>query len=303
MIHTRRPLTDSASPVLEDLVAEWEWRIEEYFRPFQARYDKPLIAHENGCYSAEGALPWGGSFTYRSGLDLWQSDIAVSTRDQELHYESFMLAFQDEDWFYGPGFFWVHFVGDNRIGGINDRLMSFRQKPAELVIGRYYNPEGRPSSNRQDGSLDDWPKSVFVSSDPEESSGFGDDILGFAAYQDSTHIHFAIEYSRTPTGNFTIWLDASGDGIADFFLSGDYWGSQGCMVTFLRRPDFEDWSGTETLGIADTAVVGGIVELCLNKAFLPEEYPTLTAWAEDHDASWSWIEDSLEGRYTVPFLP
>jgi len=302
MIHTERPLTNSSNPALEDLVAEWEWRIEKYFEPFQARYNKSLIAHENGCYSAQGSLPWGSFFTFRSGLDLWSGDIAVSTRDQELHYESFLVAFQDEDWFYGPGFFWVHFVGRGWIGGINDKLMSFRQKPAEEVMARYYNPKWNPPLNRQDGSMDDWPESALLRDDPKGDAGGGDDILGFAAYQDDTHIHFAIEYSDTPAGNFMIWLDATEDGTADYFLSGDYWRS-GAMVTFFRRPDLKDWSGTETLGIADTAVAGGIVELRLNKAFLPEEHLTLTAWVEAHYANWSGLDDSLEGRHAIPFIP
>ncbi|MBS3788956.1 hypothetical protein KGY79_12280, partial [Candidatus Bipolaricaulota bacterium] len=78
-----------------------------------------MIAHENGCYSAEGSLPWGSFFQVLTGVNL--NEVAVSTHDQKLHYESFIRAFKDEGWFYGPGFFWVNFVGNCTIGGINDR--------------------------------------------------------------------------------------------------------------------------------------------------------------------------------------
>ena len=300
MVHNTRPLTDAAEPSIADLVEEWEWRIEEYFQPFQAKYGKPLIAHENGCYSVQGSLPWGSFYWVRSHVNLYA--LPVSTREQELHYESFLRAFEDEDWFYGPGFFWVHFAPGREIGGINDRSMSFRAKPAEQVMTEYYNPTAPKPANTQDGSTEDWPESALWVEDPEGDTSGVDDILNFAVYQDTTHIYAAIEYSATPRGNIVIGFDVNGDDEEDYFLSGGSLAPGFPMEVYLQQPNFEDRSADVTLGIADCAVAGTVIEVRLHKAFLPGDWETVRAALSDLSENWAQTEDWVRGIHEIPLV-
>ena len=230
--------------------------------------------------------------------------LPVSMRDQELHFESFLMAFEDEDWFYGPGFFWVHFGPGDQMGGINDVSMTFRCKPAEEVMARYYNPVWTPPLNRQDGSTEDWPDTaLFIDDLPGDSAG-EDEILSFASYEDDKYVRFAIRYSERPLGNFTIWLDATGDGKADYLLSSGPTIPDFPVEVFFRSSAFGDWSRTEMLGAADSATVGGTVEIRLNKVFMPEDCDgALTVWLEDHNAEWSALDDAIKGHHIIPVIP
>ena len=296
VIHTLRPLTEKEDPTLDELVAEWEWRIDEYFEPFARRYNKPLIAHENGCFSAEGSLPWGMFAGLMPGVNIQDAD--VSMIDQELHFESFIKAFEDEDWFYGPGFCCVDFAPYESIGGINDRTWSFREKPAQQIISDYLRSTTPRARNKQDGSTEDWPESALRIDDPRGDQSGSDDILSIAAYQDASHIHLAVEYSSPPRGNLIIKLDVSGDGNVDYVLAPIPPASAMEMyVNPILDDDSDEW-----IGIVDVAVADRTVELRVDKAFLPLCCQTILFWVVDHKDGWAGTEDSVPGPHEIPFI-
>ena len=301
VININEPLTTETNPSLESLTATWEKRITKDFEPFQKMYNKPVIAHENGCSSAEGAVAWGSYFEVKLGSNLHKGDIPVSLEDQRLHYASFVEAIKDVPWFFGAGFYWVNFFISDMVGSINDGSMTFRLKPAQDVVANFYG--GTVDSNRVDGSVADWPEGALHLTDPVgDNRGSGDDIVAFSTYEDEEYVFFAIAYADDPLGNFRIWMDDDDDGDPDVYLSGSYNIEHRPMVTMVWNPDVRNWSNTKVLGFADMGVRKGLVELRLNKIFLPDGATGFTVWCDDQNSSWSGYDDKLEGVHTIPYL-
>ena len=300
VVDTERPLVQSTDPTMEELVAGWEWRIDTYFEPFSERYNKPLIAHENVCPSAEGCLPWGWACQHQLGFS--QEDAEVSMEDQVLHYESFIMAFEDEDWLYGPGFCCINFAPYISIGGINDSGWSLRGKPVEWLIAEYFGADATEPANTQNGSTADWPQSALKVDDQVGDTTGIDDIVSFAAYHDEEYMYFVVEYTDTPGGMLFIELDTTGDGEEEYYLSSYAFGEGFPMRVYVRQPNPEDRTQDTVLAVADCAIVGGMVELRLHKAFVPCDVQALWASVFDMSSDWSKTEDYIPGFYEVPFV-
>jgi len=301
VVDTMRPLARSEDPTMEELVAGWQWRIDTYFKPFSDRYNKPLIAHENACPSAEGCLRWGWACGYQLGITRESGE--PSMMDQTLHYSSFIEAFEDEAWFYGPGFCCIDFTPYISIGGINDAGWTLREKPAQWVIAEYFGAEATEPANSQNGSTEDWPQSALRVDDPTGDTVGLDDIVSFAAYHDTRFVFFAVEYTDTPGGMLFIEFDMTGDGEKEYYLSSYAFGDGFPMRVFLRRPHPKDPTQNTVMGVADCAIVGGTVELRLHKGFLPVDFAGVRASVFDMSSDWSKTEDRISGFHEVPFIP
>lgn len=121
------PLSTSPAPTKSELKDAWKSWLEN-IRYWQELIKKPVIFTEVGYKSSQGAAG-----------EPWQHDPAGSV-DLQLQadcYEALLETFWDEPWFYGV--YWWYWGDNPNMGGETHRGFIPQNKPAEEVVGKWYN--------------------------------------------------------------------------------------------------------------------------------------------------------------------
>ena len=277
----------------------WDEWIQRYLDPFVARYRRPFIPHENGCFSLRGAENWRGYFYQRAEAVTTPIDLNA----QANLYSAFLQAFADVDSYMGPSFFWYHFLDLPVNGGRNDRDMSPRLKPAEQVMRTWWLGDvPRPIVDVSDGVSDEWPGTALTARDPmADQTGTGDDLLSLRALEDDSYIYLALEYAKSPAGGLAIWVDTTGDRVPEYHIGIDdsgVWDGVRRWVGYVRRS--ANWQFQECIGVLDVAVTGTLIEARLHKRFLDGDERRKSIYVADHNADWSGLDDEIPGWFAVP---
>jgi hypothetical protein len=253
-------VTPYATPTLQQLAEGWRKLIHDYHQPFQTRYNKPLLAYENGCLSVKGCVNWGG---YGGDCAAYAASNPQSLDDIRLWYLSQDEAFKEMEGYFGPGWHFYAFSPD-AVGSIRDRSTNPRLK-VEDVIQKIFL--GAPSTQliSIDGAFADWSDRYIIGSDPEGDSQGPNDLLRMSFVQDDSYLYFRVDYAAPPSGDLRIELDFDGDLKADLHLDlsdryspdGTWWGNSYTYTSEQHR-----------MGIVDSMDHGASVELRVPKRFL-----------------------------------
>ncbi|MFZ5878848.1 MAG: glycoside hydrolase family 113 [Chloroflexota bacterium] len=126
------PLTDSAAPTREQMVAGWQSAAGK-LEALSARWDKPILFTEIGYQSMDRVNITPTGVTWANPLDL---------QEQADCYAAAFEVFSGKPWWRGA-FWWV--VDTNAAqGGGYDKGFSPLGKPAEDVLRQYYGAPARP---------------------------------------------------------------------------------------------------------------------------------------------------------------
>ncbi|MEW6216947.1 MAG: hypothetical protein AB1543_04640 [Candidatus Bipolaricaulota bacterium] len=283
------PLTASRDPSHEELVSGWKRRIDTLLKPFQMKYGKPLLAHDNGCQSLAGAERWGAHFCVRPEA----SAAELSPDVQARYFSAFFEAFRDFDGFYGPGVMWYVLEGAFTQGTVHDPGMAIRAKPVEEVIALYYGGEVPGDGITLDGSLADWPSAASVTADPVDNPG-GDDIIVFRSVELGDYIFFGITYNAPPRGGLELVISTSGS-------------SQPLRVCATIHPESQRWEAFVTyvgrervaVGFADVVVLGNQLEMRVHRRFVEFSCSQKTVAVQEYSADWR-VEDRIPGLQVIP---
>ena len=286
-------LTFNAS--LRELIASWDSRIEEYFQPFQQKLNKPFLAYHAGCPSVDGAAMWGVQFY--SHYPLRMTANYLDLEEQQLWYASALTAFGGMEGFFGLGAFWydfMHFLS----GGVNDIGLTPRLKPAEWYLAEVFNGEAISRPIRVDGSAADWTDTGILIEDPSgDNRAAGDDILWVRGTQDGAHLYLGLQYSASPQGGLTVWLDTDENNQWDFYIGiGPNPGNQGTWLGNVQRNGLPNRS----VGVADIAVAGGFVEVRLNRRYIDGYQGPIRIRVTDANSAWTADDDTIPLWTMIP---
>jgi len=288
---------DSDDASVEELLAVWERRIDEYFQPFQRRYNKPMIAWHAGCFPLDGSATWGVQFNAHNPERM--SGDCLDLDEQRRWYEAAVTAFESMDGFRGFGAFWYHFYYV-MLGGVHDIDLSPRLKPAEWFLAEHYDGTATSRPIRIDGDVSDWAeKGILVEDATGDNRPGGDDLLWLRATQDDMYIYLALQYSAEPQGGLAVWLDLQDDGQWDYFVGvgpAFFWYDQKGWIGHVHRSTNSDQSS----GVADVAVSGGFLELRLNRRYIDEHAGPIGIRITDANATWTADDDAIPYWTTVP---
>ena len=292
------PFVSSPNPSLEACISSWEDIFKNHVIPFQQKQNKPFLAFENGVFSAQHAIQWGSFFTlHNGGLDLY--DMAPSSIDQELFYDSFLTVSEGVSGFYGPGIYWVNFVSDPRIGGNQDTSMSPMHKSGYEVMRNHFleTPEGKRIV--LDGSFDDWPEGTILANDPiGDARVGGDDLTSLRAFEDEDYLYFGIGYAELPLRNLQILLDTDSDGEQEFVIGLSRWQNAPlyAMVSEVNSPSGQN----NTIGSLFLSLNDNFIEMRLRKANLSGLGEQIRVSVEDKSDNYSQTDDKFGSTYIIP---
>lgn len=124
------PLSESKNPKRIQLENSWQPVLEQ-LSELSSIVQKPVLFTEYGYRSIEGTTihPWE-SYT----------QVAASMHEQEVALEVLYNSVWDKKWFAG-GFLWKWFNKHNERGGEENIGYTPQNKPAELVVKKYYDIE------------------------------------------------------------------------------------------------------------------------------------------------------------------
>jgi hypothetical protein len=140
------PLSLKPDPTLEELRAAWK-PFAASLASLSAKWQKPLILTEIGYRSLDGTAmhPWD-----------WQIQGQVDLQEQADCYQAALESVYGEPWF--AGIYWWSWGPDPLEGGPNDDGYSPHDKPAELILRKWYGganprdprvfPEPNPKGTR-----------------------------------------------------------------------------------------------------------------------------------------------------------
>jgi hypothetical protein len=287
------PLTSFLRPTADQLVAGWSTWIASRLVPFEARWNKPFVPHENGCFSLAGGENWGAYFYQRSEY----RSAAINLDAQAHYYEAFLRAFEQEDWFMGPNFFWYHFAENPYTGGQSDGEMTPRLKATEGVLTRWFSGE------HVSFPVAVWPSAALRVADPSgDARSGGDDVVEVRAMDDGDYMQFLVQYVRSPKGGLAIWIDASGDESPEYYI-----GINNVVINGLPRwighvRRVSSWQLGDCLGVLDVAVTATRIDARLHRRFLEADARAKSILVFDHSADWSGYDDEIPGWHLVPCL-
>jgi hypothetical protein len=206
-------------PTLNSIIDVLPYFIDNYLTPLVDRFDKPLIFFENGVPSQKNILY---NFVDFAGKDYSASP---DMEEQALWYKALFTVMQNYDWFYGYGWFGISLTD---IGGINTKSLTFRNKPAELIIKSIYSDNQiNPRSILIDGKMDDWlTKDIIYSDNVGDSNDFDCDLYNVYSSRDDLYTYLMIEIigQLKPSSDIiSIQIDCDGDNIADIPLGVVYY--------------------------------------------------------------------------------
>ncbi len=121
------PLSNSNNPSVEQLQNSWQLIIPP-LKQLSATSKKPILFTEFGYRSIEGTTikPWE-SYT----------DAAINMKEQQIALEALFKSNWKETWFEG-GFLWKWFHRHETRGGVENGGYTTQNKPASLVVKKYY---------------------------------------------------------------------------------------------------------------------------------------------------------------------
>jgi hypothetical protein len=119
-------LTNTANPVLEELLAAWAPYLTQIESIHEA-WQRPIVLTEIGYRSIDGAnmRPWD-----------WEHPGELDLAEQALCYQAVMRAFGEKAWF--SGIYWWNWEPDLSLGGKADKGYTPYGKPAGLVLKQWY---------------------------------------------------------------------------------------------------------------------------------------------------------------------
>jgi hypothetical protein len=256
-------LTTLNTPTISQLVDGWQRLIDEYFMPFQKRYEKPFMMWENGCTAAEGCAKYGLICPRIEGFD----PLKPSVDQMREYYEAQDLAFREMEGYYGPGWYSYPLHPYFR-GGVRDTLTSTPRLKIEDMIQVICLGGVRPRKIVIDGASGDWSDAYLVGRDPVGDSRGENDIVSLSFTQDESYLYFGVRYSAPPAspGILLLRIDTNGDGNkdAELFLN-NIWSVIHDWVSEL----YEGGLGAgPAIGFADAIDAGNLVEMRLARRFL-----------------------------------
>lgn len=122
------PLSDKKTPTINDLAASWI-PVKLKLKTLSKTINKPILFTEFGYQSKDFTAkePWNHSQSSNLNLDAQQNALAV-----------ILATFWKEDWFSG-GFLWKWYDNNDRAGGTNDTDYTPQNKPAALILEKFYS--------------------------------------------------------------------------------------------------------------------------------------------------------------------
>jgi len=276
------PFASSNNPTVEQVTASLKRYIDQYFQPFQRRFNKPFLPHENGCFSFDGAVKWG---IYAEFLE--NSPYLVDITDMEIYYLAHTLAYEDMEGYFGPGWY-PYSLNPYRLGGANDTGSIPRLKIEGLIEELF---TGTRSSHliRIDGTSNDWTENLLVAEDPIGDNKSGDDIVSLSAHEDESYLYLHVGYHESsPNGTIVINIDLNSNGVVEYNLQCDNIYSENKSWRGFLYSNMRDYRIT---GFADTADTAKGIELRIPKRFLGE-YDSVSIRVIDMNYQWNRTEDS-----------
>jgi hypothetical protein len=275
-----KPYASSNDPSLGEVVASMKRYIDNYFQPFQRRFNKPFLPHENGCWSFDGAIKWGMYAEFREEKP-WVVDIS----DMELYYRAHSIAYSDMDGYFGPGWY-VYAINPYTAGLMNDRGPVPRLK-IDGLIEELFTGSRTSHLIKIDGQSSDWTSNLVIAEDPIGDNASGDDITSLSAYEDESYLYLNVGYNNSPKGPLMIEFDMDSDGHGDYFLEcNNFYTEYGTWKAFLSP---QRW-GNPVVGFADMEATSRSLELRIAKRFLGK-YSSISVRLEDRSSNWSSVED------------
>ena len=280
-------LTHYRDPTVEQMLDGWRDLIREIHQPFQSRYNKPLLAYENGCLAVKACANWGGY-----GGDCKIADLAsqpLSLETVRRWYLSQDAAFNEMEGYFGPG--WHFYAFDpSAVGSVRDKSANPRLKMESVIQTLFVGTASSPLRSI-DGSVADWSDSDTVGLDPSGDSVGASDLTRVGFTQDGAYLYFRVDYVAPPSGDLRIDMDVDGDLKEDLHLDlsdrytpdGTWWGN-----SYIYSP------GQLRMGIVDSIDAGSSIEMRVPRRFLEgivgEEY--LSVRLVHYDRFWNLGDDS-----------
>lgn len=149
------------NPTKEEILQEWKWAEDRYYKPMYEKIGLPLLATEIGYRSVDGAAQNPERFENNPPLDL---------AEQKLLYQMFFEYWGNKPYFEGVHF-WFWEAGDN-VGGTSDKDYTVQGKPAEAVVTENFSKTSSGSSSSStSGSTSGSSSSGSTSTSGSSSSG------------------------------------------------------------------------------------------------------------------------------------
>ncbi|MBI5671593.1 MAG: hypothetical protein HZC41_26675 [Chloroflexi bacterium] len=122
-------VTLTKNPTWAQMKLGWKPTVA-YLGWLAGRWNKPIIITEAGYMSVDGTNILPGDWSLQGELDM---------QEQADAYQALIESFQGQSWW--QGIFWWSLSTDPEQGGPNDRGYSFHNKPAEVVLRRFFGGE------------------------------------------------------------------------------------------------------------------------------------------------------------------
>jgi len=122
------PVSERKSPTVEESRSGWQHWKEELKRVSE-RENKKIIFTEYGYRSVDFA-----------GREPWESNYKLTSINFEAQSNTLQGLYEEvwnEQWFAG-GFLWKWFIAHERVGGETDNQFTPQNKPAEVIVAKYY---------------------------------------------------------------------------------------------------------------------------------------------------------------------
>lgn len=127
------PVAESKTPTVEESRSGWQnWK--EELKRVSERENKKILFTEYGYRSVDFA-----------GKEPWESNYKLTSMNFEAQNNTLRGLYEEvwnEQWFAG-GFLWKWFVAHDRVGGETDNQFTPQNKPAEVIVAKYYKKFGK----------------------------------------------------------------------------------------------------------------------------------------------------------------
>jgi hypothetical protein len=202
------PLATTDDPTVDEVVGIMKRWIDIFYQPFQARFNKPFLPHENGCPSYDGAIRNAMYSVFTNG-----DSSSIDLTDMSIYYLSHMIAYETMEGYFGPGWYFMSF-NPFRLGGIRDWSANPRLKVEDEIRSAFLdsNVVDRISL---DGSLNDWV-SIKPQNEEELGDSIADDIINVKSFESEDYFFINVNYALNFDGPISILFDIDGDGREDY---------------------------------------------------------------------------------------
>ncbi|SRX54355.1 glycoside hydrolase family 113 [Aequorivita sp. CIP111184] len=127
------PVSESKTPTIEESRNGWQrWKNE--LKVVSERENKKILFTEYGYRSVDFA-----------GKEPWESNYKLTSINFEAQNNTLRGLYEEvwnEQWFAG-GFLWKWFIAHERVGGETDNQFTPQNKPAEVIVAKFYKKFGK----------------------------------------------------------------------------------------------------------------------------------------------------------------